>query len=505
MTRRKILLLQPRCGKYDLYICDLPLSLIYLASVLEHQGRYHTVIVDQRTDADWRQSLRKHLAGDVLMIGVTVMTGEPIRHALEMCRLVRSCSDRPIVWGGIHPTLMPEQVVAHELVDYAIRDKGEYAIVELAEHLEGRRDVSDVAGLTYKDAQGKVVSNPAAKSFDFSGIPRIPYELADPTRYYRSGFDGPVVSVMTSRNCPYKCAFCYNSSLKEHSPWMAEPIERTKETLDMLVEKYRPRYISFIDDNFFVKPQRAAEILEFICGRRWDLDIGFRGARVDELLRCDEAMLELLVRARTRHVNIGVESGSPRILEILRKGITPDQAIELNRRLARHPSIIPLYNFFSGIPQETAEDIRMSTDLVLRLIRENPTCQISGYHQYTPYPGSTLYETARQHGFVEPSTLDGWAEMQLENNARNCPWISRKRRRLLDMIYTMVYFADRKYEIYFGRRSLLHRMLIPFVKLYRPLCRARLKHHITALPLEVWAKNAFYWLMEKRRGRRIAS
>lgn len=499
MTKRKILLLQPRCGKYDLYICDLPLSLIYLASVLEEQGLYQTIIIDQRTDDDWRQRLKEQLAGDVLMIGVTVMTGEPIRHAMEMCRFVRRHSDRPIVWGGIHPTLTPEQVAGHWLVDYVIRGKAEYAITELAAHLEGGRDASTVAGLTYRDAEGNIVSNPQARAFNWDGIPRIPYELVDQSKYHRSGFDGCVISIMTSRNCPHRCAFCYNSSLKESSRWVAEPLERTKETLDMLARRYKPGHISFIDDNFFVDQKRARAILEFIRDCQWDLDIGFRGARVDDLLRCDDSMLELMVQARTRHINIGVESGSERILEILQKGITPDQAIELNQRLARHPSLIPLYNFFSGIPQETEEDIRMSTDLLLRLIRENPSCQISGFHQYTPYPGSALYEVAKQHGFPEPQTLDGWAEMQLENNARNCPWISPRRKRLLDMIYTMIYFVDRKYEVYFSGQSWLHRLLAPLVKLYRPLCRARLKHHITALPVEVWAKDVFYWLMEKRR------
>ncbi|MFZ1988552.1 MAG: hypothetical protein WAW96_02160, partial [Alphaproteobacteria bacterium] len=64
MTKRKILLLQPRCGKYDLYICDLPLSLIYLASVPVDRG-YEVVIVDQRVDDDWRGTLARHLADDV--------------------------------------------------------------------------------------------------------------------------------------------------------------------------------------------------------------------------------------------------------------------------------------------------------------------------------------------------------------------------------------------------------------------------------------------------------
>ncbi len=494
--RKKIILLQPRHGKYDMYICDLPLSLIYLSTIIAHQQNYEIQIIDQRVEADWQSILSQSLTDEVLMVGLTAMTGEPIKHALELCEFVRNHTDRPIVWGGVHPTIMPELTLEHPLVDYVIVGKGEFAIVELAEYLQSKRDINQVSGLVYKGPGGEIKKNPVHSKFDWNELPRIPYELVDHSKYYRSGFDGRVVSIMTSRNCPHRCTFCYNSSLEKAERWIAEPFEMTRANLRMLIENFKPDYISFIDDDFFVDRKRARRILELIRDSKWQIKVGFRGARVDELLKLDDEFLQLLVDVNARHINIGVESGSERILKILRKGITPEMVIKLNRRLAGYPTLIPLYNFFSGIPGETKQDIRFSTNLILQLVEENPYCQISGFHQYTPYPGSVLYDTAKKHGFKEPDSLEGWSRMQLENNARNCPWISPQRLRLLNVIYTMIYFVDRKYDIYFAQNNSKLRALLPFIKLYRRIARFRLRYHFTFLPFEVWAKDLFYKVMQ---------
>jgi radical SAM superfamily enzyme YgiQ (UPF0313 family) len=279
---------------------------------------------------------------------------------------------------------------------------------------------------------------------------------------------------------------------------MPVSMDYVKRHLDYILEKHQPEYLSFIDDDFFVNLKRARQILEYLESRMDPaMKVGFRGARISDLVKLDEDFLDLLERVNTRHINIGVESGSPRILKILRKGITVEQTIEVNRRLARRPSLIPLYNFFSGIPQETEDDIRLSTQLVLQLVQENPFSQISGFHQYTPYPGNVLFEEAVKCGFPRPNSLQEWAELRFEDNAANCPWIDKKRRRLLDTIYCMVYFVDNKYEIYLAKHNALLRMLIPLVKLYRPLARMRLNHHLTVLPLEIAGKNLTYRILDK--------
>lgn len=491
---RDILLVYPRCGKYDLFILDMPLGLLYIARLLEAAGhRVH--IFDQRVDPPAR--LDELLTRDPLWVGISIMTGEPIRHALELADHIRARSRAPLVWGGIHPTILPDQTLADDRVDYVVRGKGERSALRLTEHLLGLRPVEEVPGLS-RLRDGVAVHNPEDCEEDWGEMPMVNYGLVNVERYGRVGFEKHIFSIMTSRNCPYKCTFCYNSSLGKAKPWAPDDLDYVKRHLAYIIETYRPEYLSFIDDDFFVDLPRARAILEHLATiMPPGMKTGFRGARVSDLLRLDDDFFRLLERVNTRHVNIGVESGSKRILTIIRKGMTPDMAVRCNRRLARYPFLIPLYNFFSGIPQETEEDIRLSTRLVLQLVRDNPGCQISGYHQYTPYPGNKLFDDATRAGFVPPSSLAEWGSRRFEDNALNCPWIDAKRRKLLDMIYSMIYFVDNKYETYLAPHNRLLRALTPLVRLYRPIARARLRHHFSALPIEVVAKNLIYRFLNK--------
>lgn len=490
--KRDIVLVQPNCGKYDLFILDMPLSLLYTARLLIKEG-YRVSLIDQRVEGDKTFSLiKKLLERKPIWIGITTMTGEPIQHALHLSRFIKKLSNIPVVWGGIHPTILPEQTLSSPLVDFVISGKGERSALILTEHLLGKKAIEDVPGLTYYDTSGKVRQNEEDDEMKWAEMPMVPYHLINVDRYWRVGFEKKIFSIMTSRNCPHKCTFCYNSSLKRLKPWFPDSIDYVKKHIDFILDQYRPDYLSFIDDDFFINHSRSFEILKHLADKKSNMKVGFRGARISDLAKLDDNFLDLLESINTRHINIGVESGSPRILEILKKGITVDMTIEVNRRLAKRPTIIPLYNFFSGIPQETEADIKLSTELILKLVDENPYCQISGYHQYTPYPGNVLYKEAVKQGFSEPENLEDWGALHFEDNALNCPWIDRERRKLLDMVYSMIYFIDNKYETYIANHKPILRALLPFVKLYKPLARLRLKHHLTVFPIEVAAKNLIY-------------
>lgn len=161
------------------------------------------------------------------------------------------------------------------------------------------------------------------------------------------------------------------------------------------------------------------------------------------------------------------------------------------------PPLSLCITFFSGIPGETQEDIRKSTDLILQLVKDNPHCQISGFHQFTPYPGgSELYNEAVENGFEEPCTLEEWGgERRLEDNAKNCPWIDKKRKRLLDTIYCMIYFVDNKYDMYISSHKPYLKALMPLVMVYKHIAKMRMKYHITAFPIEIFGKNMIYRIL----------
>ncbi len=488
-TGREIVLIYPRCGKYDLFIRDMPLGLLYMARLLTLKG-YRVHIFDQRVEEGLAR-LDALLARSPLWVGFSIMTGEPIRHALELARHARTKTNAPFVWGGIHPTILPEQTLENDYVDFVIRGKGELAAVEFSEFALGKRPPESVRGLTWRTKE-TVGANPEDDGCDWGALPMVDYTLIPVEKYGRVGFEKNIFSILTSRNCPYKCTFCYNSSLAKKNPWLPDELGYVKDHMRSIIEGYSPEYLSFIDDDFFVDMDRAKHILGYLLEiKPHKMKVGFRGMRVSDILRADEELLDLMERVGTVHINIGVESGSKKILKLLRKGSTPDMAVKANRKLASRP-FIPLYNFFSGIPQETGEDIRSSTDLLLQLVRENPNCQISGYHQYTPYPGNELFKAATRAGFVAPSSLEEWGDARFEDNARNCPWIDKERRRVLEMIYSAVYFVDDKYETYIAKHNGFLKMMLPFVRLYTPMAKWRLRRNIAALPVEVKLQNFVY-------------
>ncbi|MZH02044.1 MAG: B12-binding domain-containing radical SAM protein [Nitrospinae bacterium] len=507
--KKKVILVQPYLGKYDMFIRDLPLSLLY-AGCLVDRSKYELKLFDQRVEPDFEEKLISELkTGEVLCVALTVMTGEPINFALETCRLVKETSNVPTVWGGIHPTILPEQTLENELVDIVVRGKGEFIFKELVETLDGQGDLSKVKGISYKTPENQIRHNEDSHAFDADSLPFPPYDLVDISSYKRSGFDFQVMSFITSRGCPHNCTFCYITSLSnKERRWQAEEVSKTVDHLEHVMKLYSPDYISIIDDDFFVNIKRGRAFFEEVERRNIKIKWGLRGVRIDEILRMDDSLLRLLERVGMEHMNIGVESGSPRMLEMIDKAIKIDEVLEANQKLAKYKKLEPLYNFFSGLPTETEEDLKCSTNLIGKLLKNNPQAQISGFHQFTPYPGNPLFDTAVEHGFDPPTNLETWAGFRLESNAENLPWIDKKRKNLLDMIYFTVYFVDRKYENFIMRENIFNRIVYPLVLLYKVLAKYRFKHHFTCFPLDIILKDSFYFatdFLKKLKYRKIPS
>src|SRR5450756_2703781 len=150
--------------------------------------------------------------GDPLFVGITAMSGPQIRYGLEFARRVHAAKPHvPIVWGGVHPTLLPEQTVASDFVDVVVRGEAEQVVGPLADALAAGAPLDAVNGLTYK-ADGAIRSTPDADLIDLDTIPvELPYDLLELDRY--PTLQAGRVHIQTSRGCPSRCGFCYNLSL----------------------------------------------------------------------------------------------------------------------------------------------------------------------------------------------------------------------------------------------------------------------------------------------------
>lgn len=493
---RRVVLIQPKSGVYDEVIKDIPLSLLYVAAIIKNRG-YEVLIIDQRVEYDWKEKLLYELSKNPLCAGVTVMSGAPIRFGLQVSEVVKNNSRVPVVWGGIHPTILPEQTLADPMVDMVVQGDGEQTLYELVTALEARADLSGVKGLSYK-VNGQLRHNPAREQIDLETIPPLPYDLINIDNYTRKGYEEKVISVMTSRGCPHNCAFCYAPAISGRR-WRKLSVESSLRALELAMEKFNPGIICLLDDDFFIDKSRAKTLLRALQKKKWPATFDFRGVRIDDICRMDAETLEIMAALGTRNLHIGAESGSPRILKLMKKGITVDQIISANLKLKDYPTIHPTYNFFSGLPTETEEDIFMSTNLVFKLLEDNPNCHMTLYNQFTPYPGSELFRLSVEYGYTPPETLRDWGDFGPDNSAASLPWLTPRLIRVLNTLYITSYFIDRKLGLHLVSSSLFFKLIRLGIHCYRPLARFRFKHHFTAFPLEIMAKKLLFFLIARRQ------
>lgn len=424
-----VILLYPRIGRDVKGISiDLPLSVLAVASTLVQD--YEVEIIDQRVHQNWKEKLRRELEGDTICVGISSMTGSQIGYGLEMARFVREvCGDVPIVWGGVHSTLLPEQTLQHPLVDIVVIGEGELIMRNLVCTLKKRRNLNEVKGICYKRRGNMTRTGPEALS-DLNILPDLPYELIDIEQYVaKKTRQLPGVTRMlpffSSRGCAHACTFCCNPGLSKRR-WRAMSAENTYEKVMSIVERFTLDGVTFHDEEFLMDIKRAGKIADLIGGQvRWNIQ-----GRMDALARMD---LKRLERDGLGAVQPGLESGSPRILRFIKKGETVNDFAIANQAL-RRTGIVAMYNFMVGIPTETYEDLMSTIDLALKMLAENPNARIGAFSMYVPYPGTELFNFGICHGLQAPHSMDGWIRFSRQH--LETPWVQDKLELLNNVMLT---------------------------------------------------------------------
>ena len=465
---KSVVLIQPREGVYTKILKPwAPLSLLSAAVRLDQEG-YAVKIIDQRVTENWEEELVRALADNPVCVGITSMTGSQIMNALEVSACVKKHSEIPVVWGGVHSSLFPAQTLENSLIDYVIKYEGEETLYELVRSLESGQKPYDIHGLCYRK-DDTVIENPDRPFADLNSYPHIPYHLIKVKDYLHNFFnEKEVLEIDSSRGCPYACTFCYNHIFNKRK-WRALNAVNVVARVKKVVDDYGIKMFHFIDDGFFIDKKRAREIMVGILDAGLDIKMGFHGARIDTLASISDEDLDLYYKAGVRFLQFGVESGSPRILEMIKKRIKVEQVIALNQRLAKYPMIIPSYNFMCGFPTESREELFMSTSLAWTLLNDNKKAIVSPFHHYKPYPGTPLCEMAVDDDFVAPDSLEKWGRFDWTNLIQKGQ--SPEEMRFFKNVEMISILVDRKME--YQSDSLFWTML---AKLYRPIARYRFKN-----------------------------
>jgi anaerobic magnesium-protoporphyrin IX monomethyl ester cyclase len=468
----------PRSGWQAQRRIELPLGLLCVATGLVRQG-YNIRIIDGFASSDWKRDLLDAIKEKPLCFGVTSMTGPQILHALQGCKLVRELyPDVPIVWGGIHPTLLPRQTLENPLVDVIVSEEGETTFEELVKALEKGAPLGDVQGIWFKEG-GKPRFTGHRPFIDFDAQPPLAYERVDMDRYRRRLFNLDHISFTSSRGCTFNCAFCWEPAMNKRK-WRAMQPETVLDRLKRLTRDYGIRGFLFTDDNFFVDMDRAHAILERIVREDLKISIGKLQIRADTICRMDRDFLQLLVRAGVRRLHLGVESGSERVLSLLKKGETIEQIVKANRILADYP-IVPLYLLMMGLPTETAEEFAQSVALAVRLTNENPRA-VKTFNIYTPYPGTELYRQCVELGLKEPQRLEDWAHFNYRNVPKDSTWLAPEMAKLVQGLDFPLMFLGKGHFVTPYKKT--NPLVVGLSRLYYPLAQYRIKHLDVRFPIE---------------------
>jgi len=453
-----------------------PLSLIYIGTLLTED--YEIVIIDQRVDRDWRGTLRNELDSDrVICAGISSMTGPQIAGGIEAASLIRRLApSMPIIWGGVHPSLLPEETIQNDFVDIIVVGDGEVTFRELVDVLKNGGDKKTVKGIIYKEGDS-VVRTPVRGQFAINTMPCPAYDLVDVDRYKSTPAWTARVSLplITSRGCPHRCGYCYNTKFSSRK-WTCLSPEQTVELIMELVNRYNISGIFLLDDNFFVDLKRVRRICELLIDKNVDIRVYNANCRADSIERMDEDLLTLLEKAGFDQLFVGVESGSDDVLGKIGKDITVEQVLSVNTRL-KNANIKPFYSFMAGFPFESLEDIKKTLLLMKRLVGEYPDAIVYRLQFYTPFPGTELFEFVAKQGMKLPDSLNQWADYHYDKI--NLDNFDAGHRRFLEDFRYYTTFLDKKLT---ADRSRFARLISSF---YSYLLGFRLGHGLYSCRFEL--------------------
>lgn len=370
-----------KLGGFSRYVpISVPIGIGYLAAALRDKGKKVEIIDDEvmSVTGELLEEKVKSLKRPYIF-GLSCLTAGIARGHELAVMIKKKYPDSKVLFGNVHPTVMPDAVLSDRNADIVVRGEAEDIILQLYDKLKKNEDFSGVRGISFRGEE-RFVHNERAPLPDLSSLPRFPYGIfKDHSRRYELGF------VASSRGCPYNCIFCSQRSISGRS-YRFFPSEIVIQDLEDLVNKYGCSYITFVDDSFLVNKNRVA----LLCGM-----IRERGLHKKAIFDCqargdtiDDQILKELKDSGFRTIHFGIETASERLMEILNKKETVQQVID-GIKLAKKHGFQVSGTFILGLPTETGKERRAAYELAKEL-----DLNYVRFNNATPYPGTKLYDIA---------------------------------------------------------------------------------------------------------------
>ena len=358
-----------------------PLGLMYLAGYLEKFTNHQVKILDCSVEKLNYQGLKNRIKQENPdVVGITTLTFTLI-DVIKTIKIVKQINRNiKVILGGPHIHIYPEETMTIKEVDFCVLGEGERPLKDLLDNIDNIKALYKIKGIVFRDKEGKII-NTGAPDF-IQDLDSLPFPARHLTNYkkYSSTIAKrfPVTTMITSRGCPFNCLFCDRPHLGHQ--FRARSAKNVVDEMEQC-KKMGIEEIFIYDDTFSVNRQRVLDICSEIQKRKLDIAWDVR-TRVDTV---DEQMLREMRKAGCQRIHYGVEAGTQKILNVLRKGITLEQ-VERAFYWSKKVGIQTLAYFMLGSPTETKEDITATLNLAKKL---NP--DYAHFSITTPFPATDLY------------------------------------------------------------------------------------------------------------------
>jgi len=371
-----------------------PIGVAYLHSYLESKGYdVDTLWLNNSPDSGlnaWRKTLSMYLEHRrYFVVGFNVLTMNRVSTYEGIEYIHENYPNIQIVLGGIHTTIMYEQIIQKYPYVIVIRGEGEITFVDLLENLGNHTNLFDVPGIAYHYHNGMVITTPDRELIkDLDILPFPEHQL-----FFTSG-KRTFAGILTSRGCPNHCSFCCLNPVSKRTVRFRSIPNVIKE-VQYLIKNFPTLTTIWIhDDSFFLNNNRVIEFCDEIIRLGIKIDFVCSG-RVKPL---SSEMVLKLERAGFKTVMLGLESGDNQILNSCHKGITQDDVIRAVELFAKSSIDLVLF-LIVGLPGETTETIATTAKFIQKL-------QKIKYIFYQDigilmvYPGTEVYQLMKDSGKI---------------------------------------------------------------------------------------------------------
>ncbi|MCP3952643.1 MAG: B12-binding domain-containing radical SAM protein [Desulfobacterales bacterium] len=408
MKRNVIVLFLPNYRWFDKRPWEvMPVTVAVLTRIFKDAGlelRLVDANIGNLTEQEALEALQKAPAKVVL---VTSLSIEYYRHFQKSMQLIKTAQpDCTTVFGGIYPTVLPEESLEIAGCDYIFLGPAEgRAPAFIRALLAGDTEAaSRMPGIGYRPHKGPAVINPVSHADnrptpvdpDYSLIDVRAYLDAETFAHYQyTLFEEPTAMLNTSFGCVHNCLFCAARTIRGRQVHF-RPAASVLDEIDWFYNAHGVRHFSIVDDLFLADRKRAVHILQQMIDRdyrmTWKVSVS--------AWHLDDEILELMKTSGCVLVFLFVESGSPRVLKkIIRKPLNLESLPAISRK-CRELDLLTSANYVIGFPGETWDEIRTTFRVAEELDFDYSTFCIA-----TPFPKTDLYKICREQNLL-PDDFD---------------------------------------------------------------------------------------------------